>query len=99
MNIPLAVVWTLALPSTTFSDQNNDTLTVTTSTLPSWLTFAKDAVSGLYTFTGTPTSPDTTIILVTADDGWSGTVTDTFSLVTGRGFPNQPPVPSTTIPD
>jgi hypothetical protein len=37
-------------------------------------------------------------LTITGDDGWNGTVSDTFKIVTGRGFPNTPPVILNDIP-
>ena len=73
-----------AFPANTFSDADNDNLTYTAAksdgtALPSWLTFT--ALTGA--FSGTPQSGDTGTlsVTVTANDGNSGTVSDTFDIV------------------
>ena len=68
----------------TFNDADSDSLTYTatqsdSSPLPTWLMFDADARA----FSGTPQPGDggTLSVTVTADDGNSGTVTDTFDIV------------------
>jgi Ca2+-binding RTX toxin-like protein len=65
------------LPTNVFTDLDKDKLVITASSLPSWLKFASGK------FTGTPTynaSESTYSIVVTANDGKGGTVSDTFDL-------------------
>ncbi len=65
--------------SETFSDEDpNDTLSLTVSDLPNWLSFTPST----NTFSGTPGSDDagTTTIVVTATDQASATATDSFDL-------------------
>jgi Ca2+-binding RTX toxin-like protein len=65
------------LPTNVFTDLDKDKLAITASSLPSWLKFASGK------FTGTPTysaSESTYSIVVTANDGKGGTVTDSFDL-------------------
>ncbi|MYM64759.1 VCBS domain-containing protein, partial [Pseudomaricurvus sp. HS19] len=72
--------FSFGVPAGTFADiDSGDTLTLTTSNLPAWLSF--DATTG--TFTGTPANSDvgTTQITVTATDSHGATVTSTFDLV------------------
>ncbi len=71
-------------PDNTFSDTDGDSLTYTAtepddSALPTWLTFNANT----RTFSGTPAAADvgTLSVKVTADDGKSGTVSDTFDIV------------------
>ncbi|NEP90556.1 MAG: hypothetical protein F6K18_29140 [Okeania sp. SIO2C2] len=71
------------VPATTFSDEDNDPLSLSASlangaSLPTWLSF--DQVTG--TFSGTPPKTDigTLCLVVTADDGQGGKVSDRFSL-------------------
>ncbi len=71
-------------PDNTFSDTDGDSLTYTAtepddSALPTWLTFDANT----RTFSGTPAAADvgTLSVKVTADDGKSGTVSDTFDIV------------------
>ena len=94
--IPLNAEWTFQFPENTFTDGNSDTLTYTASGLPSTITLT----SGTRTFQGTPTTSNTYTVSLKADDGWSGTVTATFTLITGTGKPNNAPTTgATTIPD
>ncbi len=74
----------------TFEDADNDPLTYSAvksdgSSLPGWLSF--DA--GTRTFSGTPAAADTgtVAVQVTASDGNSGTVTDTFDIVVSATAP------------
>lgn len=76
-----------AIPPGTFADADGDTLTYSVAlqsgtALPAWLKF--DAATK--TLSGTPTSTDATTlqIVVTADDGNGGKVTDTFDLVVAK---------------
>ena len=82
-------------PANTFSDADSDSLTYTATksddtALPSWLTFT--AVTR--TFSGTPQSGDsgTLSVKVTANDGNSGTVSDTFDIVVSAPANNAPTV-------
>ncbi|RYY76393.1 MAG: DUF4347 domain-containing protein [Gammaproteobacteria bacterium] len=87
--------------SNTFNDSDvGDTLTYTAQlngggALPNWLTF--NTATG--TFSGTPTNTDvgTITIDVTANDGNSGTVTDTFNLVIANA--NDSPTVTNAIPN
>jgi parallel beta-helix repeat protein len=62
----------------TFNDLDGDTLTYT-SDASGWLTFN----SGTRSFSGTPLNADvgTTTVTVTANDGNSGTISDSFDIV------------------
>ncbi|MBA1244267.1 putative Ig domain-containing protein [Pseudomonas japonica] len=78
-----ATPFSYVIPATSFTDADNDTLTFIAtladgSALPSWLTF--DASTR--TFSGTPdlNAAGTFNVTVTASDGKSGTITDTFTL-------------------
>ncbi|NEQ36814.1 MAG: hypothetical protein F6K40_11215 [Okeania sp. SIO3I5] len=71
------------VPATTFSDADNDPLSLSGSlangaALPTWLSF--DPATGK--FSGTPAKSDigTLYLVVTADDGQGGQVSDSFSL-------------------
>ncbi len=73
-----------AFAANTFADVDGDDLTYTAvksdgTALPDWLSFN----SGTRAFTGTPQAADvgTLSVKVTADDGNSGTVDDTFDIV------------------
>ena len=73
-----------AFPDNTFNDADNDDLTYSATksddtALPTWLTFT----AGTRTFSGTPQAADvgTLSVKVTANDGNSGTVSDTFDIV------------------
>lgn len=73
------VAFNFTLPTNVFTDLDKDKLVYTASSLsmPSWLKFASGK------FTGTPTytaSENTYSIVVTANDGKGGTITDTFDL-------------------
>ena len=72
-----------AFPDNTFNDADNDDLTYSATksddtALPTWLTFT----AGSRTFSGTPQAADvgTLSVKVTAADGNSGTVSDTFDI-------------------
>jgi len=87
-------VFQFVVPSTTFTDPDNDTLTYSAmlgsgAALPSWLTFN----ASTRTFSGTPDSGDagTIEIKVTASDGNGGTESDIFALNIVVSV-NQPPV-------
>ncbi len=73
-----------------FADGDSDTLTYTATKgdgtgLPGWLSF--DA--GSRTFTGTPQAANvgTLAVKVTADDGYDGTVSDSFDIVVANAIP------------
>ena len=72
-----------AFPDNTFNDADNDELTYSATksddtALPTWLTFT----AGTRAFSGTPQAADvgTLSVKVTAADGNSGTVSDTFDI-------------------
>ena len=84
-----------AVPADTFNDADGDSLTYSAtqsdnSALPSWLSF----IAGTRTFSGTPQSTDTgtVSVKVTANDGNSGTVSDTFDIVVSAA-----PTPTVTV--
>jgi hypothetical protein len=52
----------------TFVDPNGDKLTISTSTLPTWLKFNATSL----TFTGTPTEYGIYNVTVFAKDAWNG---------------------------
>ena len=100
-NIPNQVAtagtaFSYAFPTNTFNDADGNTLTYSATksdnnSLPSWLTFTP----GTRTFSGTPQAADvgTLSVKVTANDGNSGTVSDTFDIVvrnTGTTTPVNP---------
>ena len=66
------------VPTNAFEDVDGDDLSLSTSTLPTWLSF--DAATG--TFTGTPANGDTNVtITVTATDGNGGVdATEVFTI-------------------
>ena len=75
-----------AFPPATFTDADSDPLTYTATladdtALPSWLSFS----AATRAFSGTPTAADveTVSVKVTASDGNSGSVSDTFDIVVG----------------
>jgi Ca2+-binding RTX toxin-like protein len=71
------VAFSFTLPTNVFTDLDKDKLVITASSMPSWLKFASGK------FTGTPTysaSENTYSIVVTANDGKGGTVSDSFDL-------------------
>ncbi len=81
----IGTAFTYTFPATTFSDPNNDPLSYLAhqadgSALPAWLSFT----GSTRTFSGTPpagpTTPASYTIRVTANDGRTGVVTDTFVL-------------------
>ncbi|MCH9023359.1 MAG: DNRLRE domain-containing protein, partial [Planctomycetes bacterium] len=95
---PEDAAFNFTLPSNTFADADNDTLTLSAlladnSSLPTWLSF--DGSS----FTGTPLNDNvgSITIKVTADDGNGGTVSDEFTLTVSNT--NDPPIVANPIPD
>ena len=71
--------FSFTVPTDTFADTDtSDTLTLSTSQLPAWLSF--DAATGI--FSGTPTNGDvgTTQVTVTATDNQGGHTSTTFDL-------------------
>ncbi len=83
-----------------FADGDSDTLTYTATKgdgtgLPGWLSF--DA--GSRTFTGTPQAANvgTLAVKVTADDGYDGTVSDSFDIVVAEA--NVAPTVANPIPN
>ena len=91
----VGTAFSYTFPANTFSDANNDSLTYTATksddtALPSWLTFT--AVTR--TFSGTPQAANvgTLSVKVTANDGNSGTVSDTFDIVVSAAANNAPRV-------
>lgn len=84
--INLDEAFTYTFVADTFTDADGDGLTYTTSTLPSWLSFA----AGTRTFSGTPTGTDldsAVNVTVTADDSNGGTVSDDFAITVINGDP------------
>ena len=80
----VGTAFSYAFPANTFNDADGDSLTYRATksdnnALPSWLSFN----AGTRTFSGTPQSGDTgtVSVKVTADDGYSGSVSDTFDMV------------------
>ncbi len=75
----------LSVPSNTFVDADaGDTLTLSATGVPAWLTFVAGGASAnpTGTFSGTPTASDvgTFNITVTATDSTASTVSDTFKI-------------------
>lgn len=87
------VAFTFTLATDVFEDVDGDDLTLTTSTLPTWLTF--EASTG--EFSGTPENDDvgSTTITVTASDG-SLSVSDEFQI-TVENINDAPIVSGNTI--
>ncbi|MEB3270424.1 MAG: putative Ig domain-containing protein, partial [Synechococcus sp.] len=93
--------FSFTLPAGTFADVDaSDTLSLTAtladgSPLPAWLSF--DAITG--NFSGTPLNADvgTLSIVVTATDGSSTSISDTFDLTVANV--NDPPTLGAPIPD
>ena len=75
-----------ALPAGTFMDADNPTLALSTSALPSWLSF--DAASGA--FVGTPGAGDlgTVNVTVTASDSGGLQASDIFAITVGSSGGN-----------
>ncbi len=91
----VGTAFTYAFPANTFNDADSDSLTYSAlksdnSALPSWLTFT----TGTRTFSGTPQSTDvgTLSVKVTANDGNSGSISDTFNIVVSAAAPIIPTV-------
>ena len=84
------------IPAGTFADVDaGDSLSYTTGTLPSWLSFN----TATRTFSGTPTNADvgTLTITVTAKDGSNATASDSFVLTIANV--NDAPTVATPIAD
>ena len=91
----VGIAFSYAFPTNTFSDADGDTLSYSAelsdgSGLPSWMRFDASSRS----FTGTPTSGGTISVKVTASDGKSGTVSDSFDIAV-----NTVPTVANEIPD
>lgn len=71
------------IPTGAFTDPNQQTLTYTTGTLPSWLTFN----ASTKTFSGTPTTAGSWTVTVTATDPSALAVSGSFTIT----VPNLPP--------
>ncbi len=91
----VGTAFTYAFPTNTFNDADSDSLTYSATksddtALPSWLTFT----TGTRTFSGTPQSGDvgTLSVKVTANDGNSGSISDTFNIVVSAAAPIIPTV-------
>ena len=91
----VGTAFTYAFPTNTFNDADSDSLTYSAlksddTALPSWLTFT----TGTRTFSGTPQSGDvgTLSVKVTAIDGNSGSISDTFNIVVSAAAPIIPTV-------
>jgi hypothetical protein len=75
--------FSLVLPESTFTDADNDALTLTASGVPEGVSF--DAASR--TFSGTPTVAGTYQVEVTATDLSGASVSDSFEIVVGAAEP------------
>ncbi len=80
----VGTAFSYAFPANTFSDADSDSLTYAATksddtALPSWLTFT--AVSRAFSGTPQVANVGTLSVKVTANDGNSGTVSDTFDIV------------------
>jgi YD repeat-containing protein len=71
---PRNAAFTYVVPAGTFSDANGDALTLTASGMPSGVTFDGSK------FTGTATLSGSFTIVLTANDGYGHTVSDSFVL-------------------
>ena len=92
------VAFSYQFPANTFADVDADTLTYTATKgdgtgLPTWLTFTP----ATRTFSGTPTAAGTLSVKVTASDGNSGTVSDTFDITVGTSDTAAPMFDSATV--
>ena len=85
--------FSFAFPLNTFNDADNDPLTYTTGSLPSWLTFAPSS----RTFSGTPTVAGTTTVRVTANDDRGGTVSDVFRITVRPSNADERDSPSSPV--
>jgi glucose/arabinose dehydrogenase len=73
----VGTAFSYVIPTTTFADADSDPLTLSVTGLPSWATFTV----GTRTIAGTPTVAAAAVTLVvTANDGRSGTVSTNLSL-------------------
>lgn len=73
------------IPPTTFSDPDNDTLTIRAGSLiPGWLSFDSDSL----VLSGTPTQTASIEIELLADDGRGGMVSDFFTLAITDSSPS-----------
>ena len=97
----LNALYSFAFATNTFTDEDSDTLTYTATLdddadLPAWLDFIAEERA----FIGTPNTEQAITINVTADDGNSHEITDTFILnVTLTGTANAAPVVANAIAD
>lgn len=99
-NITAGVAFEYTFPPNTFFDQDGDTLNYTASLtggarLPAWLSF--DAASR--TFSGTTIEVETVAGRVTASDGYGGTVSTDFQIISTLLAGNHEPVVNHPIPN
>jgi hypothetical protein len=83
-------IYSYQFPENTFTDNDGNPLTYTVNTTPAGITFDSDTRS----FNGTPITEGTVSVTVTANDGKSGTVTDTFKFVVVKSTPATPSAPA-----
>ncbi|QKZ13103.1 putative Ig domain-containing protein [Spirosoma sp. KUDC1026] len=82
------------VPANTFTDPENETLTLTASGLPAGITFTNG------TFGGTPTMAGVSSVTVTATDPGNASVSTAFSFtVNPAPTTNQPPTVANAIPN
>ncbi|MGH8076658.1 MAG: putative Ig domain-containing protein, partial [Lysobacter sp.] len=75
--------WSYQVPSGTFADANNDTLTYSASGMPAGIGFD----IGTRTFTGAATALGAYTVTVYADDGRGGVMGTNFTLTVGNSAP------------
>ena len=69
------IAFAYTIPTDTFTDGDNDSLSYSSSGQPGWLTFTTDRWDGIPSTTASAAT-----ISVTADDGTGNSVTDTFTI-------------------
>jgi hypothetical protein len=74
--------WVFVLPENVFTDEDGDTISITTTGTPSWLLF----VPSTRTFSGTPQNEGTSAITLFGRDGFGGVAIDSFTVTSLKIF-------------
>ncbi len=86
----LNTAFSFTVPSNTFSDPGGDTLTLSASGLPDWLSF--DPSTGEFSGTPGPNDAGTSTVTVTATDPGGESASDSFDIVVGADTNNAPTI-------
>ncbi len=76
-SVNTAITFDINVTDVNDNAENNDPVTITTSSLPNWLSFTNDPTP---TLTGTPTTAQEVAIIITATDSNNGVANQTLTL-------------------